>query len=194
MDLISNSSIQIWLDYTITGALPATIPPCQITPEYYYDAIMVADNCTALCTDSSHLLDPRTPNNLVTCGLWSSLIVNQSRTIGFDNALLDPFVHLGLDTKNATYAFSVRDIIASVLSGLYTGTVEATYLGEESLARACAEQYLFDIIPRVPELSGSDSKSSLHDCIDAICSPITLNPDLGGIGVGLLDFLSNIIC
>lgn len=195
MASILNSSIQLWFDYT--GDILPVILPCQriewvsARPNIVLDA-----NCKHVCNDSSSILDPTMPNNLATCGLWSSLTLMPSTTMGDPDerslnnrviALLEQFVLLGLDRRDANYAADVRDTVASCLSFLYNQIMSVTYMGIASFASACAEQELFTYF-RLAYRDAQIPTSSFRDCIDAICSPRTLNPDPGGIGVSLSDF------
>ena len=210
--MIANSSLQFWLDYGLdySGALHTAIPPCHWRPaavpggvpfespqNYKWGNASLADNCTHVCNSSSDLLDPDMPENLAICGLWSSLTLlpppnsNDSSLALFtdrvDNitAVLDAFSHMGLNHSDAKYTFSVRDNVASSLSILYTQVMSGTYLGEGSIPISCSEQELF---PR--EYGNWAPTKALQDCLDAICSPGTLNPDFGGIGVSLCALLS----
>lgn len=195
---ITNSSIQLWLDFT--GDTPPAIPPCERQPQYFpYEGwlpALQAGNCTSVCNNSDSMLDPTLPNNLVTCGLWASLTVMPLMTVGYPdiinrtdqvNALLEPFVQLGLNRNDAEYARATRFTVASGLGDLYNRIMSDTYMGGASFASACTEQKLFPYSN--PEYAVAENLPySLHACIEAICSTRTLNPDLGGIGVSLLHF------
>ena len=56
-----------------------------------------------------------------------------------------------------------------------------TYQSDSSLEGACSEQALF---PTSTLTLNYDLPQFLQTCVNAICAPRTLNPDLGGIGVG----------
>ena len=66
-------------------------------------------NCTDICNDEDALIDPLLPNNLLTCGLWASLMI-------FEQSVEDPvpFMSLGLDHENLRYVDDVRRIIGDV--------------------------------------------------------------------------------
>jgi len=197
---ITNSSIQLWLDFT--GDTTPAIPPCQEKSKWSdgsyedWDKILQADSCTSVCNDSGSLLDPTMPNNLVTCGLWASLTVMPYKTgdrlgdMNIEdqvNALLEPFVLLGLNHSDADYARIARYTVASGLSALYNRIMSDTYTGITSFASACAEQELFPY-SRLDPMVAPNPTHSLQACIDAVCSSRTSNPDLGGIGVGSFQF------
>ena len=188
MTNIINSTIQPWLDFK-NGSLPATIPLCTYTD---------TGNCTRVCNDSTVMLEPSAPGNLLTCGLWSTLTMLASYTdyaaefapLSRDrvDSLLQRFEPLGLDATNATYAYSARDAVSNCLSTIYRVTrLQVSYRGDTAPGIACSGQMLF---PTPAHTLSTDLSYALNLCVDAICSRRTLNPDLGGVGVSLISCTS----
>lgn len=181
---ISNSSIQAWLDFR-GDELPAAIAPCQDVLNYQGPISFV--NCTRICNNTLSLLDHTLPKNLLTCGLWSSLTMldyynalMNSEPSDQVQALLQSFGQVGLDASNATYAYAARNAVSTCMGTLDEVTRVRSYQGDASFRGACSEQMLFPSLSL--ELS-TNLSMPLQACVDAICSPRTLNPDLGGIGV-----------
>ena len=189
MAAISNSSIQIWLDFN--GDLPATIPTCQtiaLTTEN--NPIVVSASCIDVCNDTELICDSRLTDSLAVCGLWSSLTTLQFANISQHRSSLEAFVPLGLDYSDAAYTNTARNSVALCLSSVYTDVVAGTYLGQGFLPTACTEQELFNSFYFQLLQFGQTTKQPLLDCVDAICAPATVNPNLGGIGVSVLDSLA----
>lgn len=177
---ISNSSIQPWLDLDLNADnLPATITPCQNRQK---GGRIVLGNCTTVCDDAGLLLYADQPNSLLTCGLWATLAtLTQYAFLTNDyHTLLGRFDSLGLDAGNATYAYAARNAVSTAMNTMLKITKVQTYQGGSSLEGACSEQALFPT--STLELDG-DLPQFLRTCVNAICAPRTLNPDLGGIGV-----------
>ena len=181
MTHISNSTIQPWLDFR-DGNLPSTVPLCTYVEP---------GNCTQVCNSSTAILDPIAPDNLLTCGLWSTLTMLAYYPEGFAplprdrvNSLLQRFEPLGLDASNATYAYSARGAVSNSLSTIYdVTTLQVSYRGDTARGIACSQQMLFPILAHT---FSTDLPYRLSQCVDAICSRRTLNPDLGGVGVSLV--------
>jgi len=132
MALLSNSSISDWLQFNGTGL---DLPPCQYVNytghlTYFDDGGAVINSqpdissasCTQVCNDSASLFAPHT-NNLVTCGLWSTLLSTYT-VFGSNNDLLpnnnedskelfDRFEEVGLDLGLLESATSYADIIST---------------------------------------------------------------------------------
>ena len=106
---ISNSSIQSWLTFEGSN-LPNSIPPCQLRGGS--DGVLL-DNCTQVCDTTLLLLDDALPDDFLTCGLWSTLALQEFRNsvASLDhsvpypqaNSLLARFDSLGLDAKDTIY-------------------------------------------------------------------------------------------
>ena len=186
----SASSIQAWLDFN--GTLP-TITGCQDVEMSHREFRVVEANCTTLCNHTLSLYSPPV-ENLVTCGLWTTLI-SAYTTIGPENYLvpngnsqsthlLEQFKELGFHGDVNERALAVADSISSRLQLLYFDAKFLTSSNDGTTPLACTRSILFPL--------GSNSSSTdrtlqaLRNCLQAICSPITLNPDLAGIGVSSL--------
>lgn len=156
----------------------------------------------------------KSANNLVTCGIWTTL-VSQYTFLGPGNTILEPespsktghistfdatsdlksYETFGLDFNNTdtpTYA----DTISNCLTDIYHVVKQNTFAADGSAPAACTRNKLFPFqstytLPLLPTdpgdltTSGASGSPSLRTCIDAICAPRTLNPDLPGIGVRL---------
>ena len=140
------------------------------------------DNCTKVCNSTIELLDVKLPNNLLTCGLWTTLtVLNHYPTLTVNYAaLLGRFDSLGLDASNAAYTYAARDAVSTLMDTLLKKTRVQTYQGGSSVEGACSEQALF---PSGTLELDTDLPRFLRTCVNAICAPSSLNPDLGEIGV-----------
>lgn len=184
----SASSIQPWLDFN--GTLP-TIGPCKYVETGHREASRVIDaNCTTVCNHTLSLYSPLV-DNLVTCGLWATLIsaytiirpenslVPNSNELSIH--LLEQFGRLGFNGAVHEHALAVADSISWRLQRLHFDAKSSTSSNDGMTPVACTRSELFPL--------GSNSNSTDHtlqalrSCLEAICSPITLNPDLAGIGV-----------
>ena len=177
----SNSSIHTWFSFNGTN-LPK-LPTCQWN---HTDV-----SCTQVCNDSVALFTSQS-DNLVTCGLWTSLVLKYIQQNGtyfptdnFETAenisriILPPFERFDLNTSNFRNASIYADTISNCFQSIYTNVKEYSFDddGNDKIATACTRQVLFP---------AAGSNSSVKDCLGAICSPLTLDPDLAGIGVSVL--------
>lgn len=187
----SASSIRPWLDFN--GTLP-TIGPCKDVKMGHREAPrFIEADCTTVCNHTLSLYGPLV-DNLVTCGLWTTLI-SAYTTIGPENCLvpnsneqsihlLDHFRMLGFHGDVHEQALAVADSISGRLQHLHFDAKFLTSSNDGTTPVACTRSILFPL--------GSNSNSTNHtlqalrSCLQAICSPITLNPDLAGIGVSTL--------
>ena len=187
----SASSIQPWLDFN--GTLP-TIGPCKdVIMDHREPPRVIEANCTTVCNHTLSLYSPLV-DNLVTCGLWITLI-GAYTTISPDNCLvpnnnnqstrlLGQFRHLGFNGDVHKHALAVADSISWRLQRLHFDAKILTSSNDGMTPVACTRSELFPL--------GSNSNSTNHtlqalrSCLQTICSPITLNPDLAGIGVSTL--------
>lgn len=197
-----NSSISSWLQLNDTGL---DLLPCQYVNytghlTYFESGGAVIESlpdftnasCSQVCNDSASLFAPHT-DNLVTCGLWSTLL-SAYTVFGPNNSLLSndnnrstdllgPFEGVGLGLHVLEYATSYADIISTCFQLLYFNAKFFTYSDDGSTVAACTREVLFPLGSNTN--STAPAVSALQECLEAICSPITLNPDLAGIGVGL---------
>ena len=200
MASLANSSISTWLQFNQTSF---SLPSCQYVNytghlKYIETGGAIIDtvpditnvSCNQVCNDSASLFSPHT-DNLVTCGLWSTLL-SAYTVFGPDNSLvlnekdqsldlLGRFEPVGLGLDVLEYATSYADIISSCFQLLFYNAKFFTYSDDGTTVSACTREVLF------PLGSNTNStvpvQSALQECLEAICSPITLNPDLAGIGV-----------
>ena len=175
----SNSSIHSWLSFD--GTTLPTLPTCQ-----YNNSVV---SCSQACNDSVSLFSDSSSqsNSLVTCGLWTSLVmastdVAANGTLGPTNStnassdLLTPFQPLNLNASDYQNASVYADIISNCLQDIYQNVKQFTFAADDGITlAACTRHELFPVGP---------GNNSLNDCLQGICSPLTLNPDLAGIGVG----------
>ena len=185
---IANSSIQPWLDFRFSE-IPTSIPSCQF---HQPDNSIGLTNCTTICNDTTSFEQQLLPNNLLTCGLWSTLTVLDSyhdvavyyneTYPQLDPSLLQRFDFLGLDSSDKAYSYAAVNAISTYLSALQLLVKLPAIQDEEGLYGPCNEQTLF---PRQPLNTSGGLSENLVDCVDFICSPRTLDQDLGGIGVSL---------
>ncbi|KAL8708730.1 MAG: hypothetical protein Q9220_006456 [cf. Caloplaca sp. 1 TL-2023] len=196
---ITGSSIQPWLDLKLDGpfcrldlstaTVPATIPLCQTRLNGSQEIIL--GNCTSVCNSTASFLDDELPNNLLTCGLWVSLVTLD--TLNEDTSdpqreavrnhyqeVLTRFTPLGLDAGNEAYAFAATGAVSTLMLALMRDTRLATYQAD-SIHASCSQQVLFPITGSLNY--NNDVPQHVRDCVTAICAPRSLNPDLGGIGV-----------
>ena len=188
---IVNSSIQPWLDFQLSE-LPTSIPSCQT---HQPDSSIGLINCTTVCNNTNDFEQKSLPNNLLTCGLWSTLTVldsyhgvaaNYNQTFPqLDPSLLQRFEFLGLDSGDKAYGFAAVNALSTYLSALDLLVKAPAIQDEEGIYGPCNEQSLF---PRRPVTTGDGLHSNLLACVESICSPRTLDQDLGGIGVSLFPY------
>ena len=200
MAFLSNSSLYDWLHFD--GA-DVNLLSCQYVNytghlHYFDDGGAVIDSlpvirnesCSQVCKDSASIFAPHT-NNLVTCGLWSTFL-SAYTVFGPDDTLLpnqdvkslalfEQFEEVGLDQQSLKYATAYADTISTCFQLLYYNAKFFTYADDGTTIAACTREVLFPL--------GSNTNTSapvtaaLQTCLEAICSPITLNPDLAGVGV-----------
>ena len=167
-------------------------------PDYISSRVITDDNCTMAChayefatfgyTDDppySVLFDAEMPNNLLTCGLWASMAVAQGHPTGPDR---EAFLSLGLDYEDSAYMSKATESVSTALTVLYKTVTTGTYLYDGKIPESCGSTALFGPTAamgiRAMGIGGEILKLfTLQNCIDEICSPRELNPDLGGIGV-----------
>ena len=180
MALVSNSSIQPWLDFS-SNQVPK-LRPCTT-------ANLTIVSCAQVCNDSAVLFQDQ-PSNLVTCGVWTTIVgasgANESHN-PFDSDLLQLmpiFENFGLVPSIYQYTTSYADTISDCLEFFYRNIKEWSFSDNGDTAAACTRNDLFPILTQGP--IGSTTQA-LEDCLKSICSPVTLNPDLAGIGVSPSD-------
>lgn len=209
---LSNSSISGWVGFDTSG-LP-TIYPCQHVNDTSGIAVLTNASCAQVCNDSVSLFWPPTDNpptnNLVTCGLWTTLMgqytyLGPNNELQYDTTintegLLSPFQGTGLNESDVQYLPSYTDTISDCFERIYVNAKKFTFSDDGRAASACTRDELFPLAPSTsPSDPSGDSPTygladaafkptidALKDCLDATCSPLTLNPDLAGIGVSLI--------
>lgn len=179
-----DSSIQKWLNFDGTN-IPQ-LDPCY--PTLQKSSISDTD-CVRACISPRLLI--AAPKLLVTCGLWATLVTFLTQTAsgstddGRFMGQLQPFHNLSLDlvALPATYVSTVKDTIGTTFSSFHSMTT-----WREAMPKFCAGQHLFGTVTQYgegpPQIRFSDN---VRACVEAVCSPIDLDPDLGGIGVSHID-------
>lgn len=206
MASLSNSTIHDWLQYNGTDL---ALPSCQYVNytghlDYSKSGIAWIDSppdisnasCSQVCNDSTSLFEPGT-NNLVNCGLWSTYL---SAYTEFDSdhaltlnhnpppvSLYNQFKKVGLDLGLIEYALSYADTISSCLQLFYYNAKFFTHADDGTTTTACTREVLFPLGSN--RNTSTPTTKALQECIQSICSPITLNPDLAGIGVSSMTIL-----
>lgn len=195
MASLTDSSIQSWL--TFDGTLPPTIQPCRFVDHSsasVYSPTYPITDCSNVCNDSISLFEPTNNDTLVTCGLWTTLVSSTTSTSDeLGNYLLPPndtqslnllkaFNSVGLDLDMVQYTQSYAHTISDCLVEIYSDVKEFSFADDGTMPANCSEN---DIFPFGTNASSSwnDNVESLNTCMNLICSPVTLNPDLAGIGV-----------
>ena len=191
----SNSSIQPWLDFD--GKSLPSIQPCVSFGNGSLASAKRID-CSQVCDNSTLLFGSINAQNLVTCGLWS--LINNPLVVGtaakdygwnattFDAhkwgsgvpSLLAPFTNLGLSPSNVNLSVTTRNVIGNCFSSIHALTRSGSSQADGGVNAACTTNGLFPA-----SIFHHDPAAPLRECIKSICSPTTLNPDLGGIGVCL---------
>lgn len=174
----TNSSIREWFDFDYMTS--PTLPGCTINGTEI--------GCSHVCNNRTSLFFAQT-TNLVTCGIWTSLILASSifdikGTLLEKNESiiqhLDPF-HKDVNLKaNDSQSVSIyADTISSGFGAIYEIVRTASFADDGTIPSACTKGSIFpaDIYWR------DGYQSPVIDCVQEICSPLTLNPDLAGIGM-----------
>lgn len=150
---------------------------------------VVAASCAEVCSDTRSLFYSPS-SNLATCATWSSYINENALPRG--NNLTEAFSAVGLylnDSASSIYA----NTIAQCFIDFYAAGKHTQLLTDLMIPAECTSARIFPNRTTDPYLIGilkePDSGvrlgiSSAKNCIEAICSPRTLDPDLAGIGVG----------
>ena len=186
MATLSNSSIQPWLDFS-SDQIPS-LRACT-------SDISANVTCAQVCNDSASIFQHQ-PSNLVTCGVWTTIVGangNLSANESYDpfkpdfSQLTQTFKTFGLIPSDFQYTASYADIISNCLEFIYRNVKEWSFSDNGNTAAACTRNELFPLLTSGPINS---TTRALKDCLKSICSPLTLNPDLAGIGVSPSDALS----
>ena len=173
MATLSNSSIQPWLEFGSNQVL--TLRPCT-------NENSTTVSCAQVCNDSILLFQDQ-PSNLVTCGIWTTIVGANYSHNPFDPyflQLMPTFASVGLVPSIYQYTASYADTISDCLGFIYHNIKEWSFADNGDTAAACTRNDLFPILTQGPVNS---TIQALDDCLNSICSPLTMNPDLAGIGV-----------
>ena len=180
MATVSKSSIQPWLDFS-SNQIP-TLRPCT-------NENLTTVSCAQVCNHSAVLFQDQS-SNLVTCGIWTTIVgargANESQN-PFDPDLLQlmqTFANVGLIPSIYQYTASYAETISDCLQFIYRNIKEYSFSDNGDTAVACTRNDLFQFLNPGPFNS---TTQALQDCLKSICSPLTLNPDLAGIGVSPSD-------
>ena len=158
----SNSSVHAWLDFN--GTILPALPACQSNTSVV--------NCHQVCGDGASLFSDQS-NSLVTCGLWTSLVLNNSDSTAngtlvriSDNSsreLFFPFQRLDLNESDFQNASLYADTISDCFESIYINVKRFSFADDGNTPAACTRHDLFPL---------SGSGNSLQDCVQAICSPL----------------------
>ena len=187
----SNSSLVKWLKFDGTAGNLPTIPSCIALDTR--NGSFADVSCAKVCNDSASLFWDQ-PVNLVNCGLWTSL-ASASSVLDVNNALvqndnstskelLQHFESVNLTQETFQYATSYASVISNCMEVIYLNVKEFSFSDNGQVPSACTREQLFPFGSN--DNSTKYSTDALGDCIDLICSPLTLNPDLAGIGVSFI--------
>ena len=213
---LTDSSLQSWISFNETTWNNVSFPPCQYvnwtTPnvdEPTYDLslpIITNASCTQVCNHSLSLFGEQ--SDLATCGLWSSLVY----AYNFDGSAPDPnrytakapvdmlnsFANVGLDAHDPEYfqsAVSYADVMSACFIYLYQN-VKAWKAADDGLVSgACTKNGLFPYSPgsnmtdSSAEVNFNHSANAVYNCLVDICSTVSLNPELAGVGVSLSNMM-----
>lgn len=192
--MLTNSSVQAWLNFD--GTLPAALPVCQTVthPDITTSRPdLTTTNCSIVCPNSTALFNPYTPQNLVTCGLWATVVNPYFSSIEYRDtsfqaevpnvsASLKPFQSVGLGASSPQQYTATVEAISLCLSAFDSYSRIGIMGDDEITISNCTRWSLFPIASNT-ENSYKHSIKSLRNCITDICAAPTFNPDLGGIGV-----------
>ena len=202
LQLITDSSIQAWLDFN--GTLAQSPAPCPTTDHLSISNLSEANNCLHICNETYALW--ASSISLVTCGIWASLVATgtllahtktdhlsgeevkreaEARFLSVSEQLRQ-FHDLSLDLQmvDADYVASVYEAISDVFT-------ESSDLGDNlafersSVRVECASGALFPQNYPLASQLHTENFDALDSCVRAKCSPRNLNADLSGIGVSL---------
>lgn len=163
-------------------------------------------SCVQVCNDIALLFDPLFQSkNLVNCGRWSALVISASpleqgpnhTIIINDKSIQDEIIAyeaVGLNASDYHLAPESADIISTWLAYMYTSVVSFSFLDDHKVKLECTRAKMFPgMFSTTGYSTGSfeDGRAALATCLDSLCSPITLNPELAGIGVSVLCLLFN---
>ena len=188
MARITNSSIQIWLDFNYNYANP--IPPMT------HPSGLHNDTYASICTQPDLLINPGHMSDLATCGLWATLVSlldwsdqNHTQPVHFYEDHLRAFTSTRLDYMNRSQKATIFRTLSGSLSSLYLKGSNSVYYFDEKVPFYCSDYVLFstndaqnpffDMIPEIRKTPGYP----LSKCMEVICSPRSVDPDLDGVGV-----------
>lgn len=189
MAAYADSKIVNWLE----GHPWTSIEPCQ---GHEIDTLDFAQaDCAQVCNESRLLFDGRS-QNLVNCAFWATIADTLTDSpasfadkpqIPSDEAMqyLEQYEATGLDSRVFKYASSFLDIVGNCFMVIYLDRFQNTYLDDGSVHESCTRTGLFpgsNVQGDVASLATYTGKT-LQSCLDALCAPVPLNPDLAGIGV-----------
>lgn len=210
MALISNSSLHNWITFNETTWNNVPFPPCQQvtwTLQNYSEKSLVPTitnaSCVQVCNDSSSLFGWQ--ENLATCGLWSTLVYAYNfDVVGSDPSryieeapvdLLSSFADVGLDADDPEY-FQSAIGYADIMSACFVYLYQITRKDDGLVSGACTKNWLFpyslDTTFLMPnnsvDVNFNHSTTALSSCLSEMCSPVTLNPELAGVGVSFFQY------
>ena len=192
----AQSSIQPWLDFDGTN-LPH-VGGCQLVVaanDTDPAATLKNASCIEVCSSTTSLqslfpirahgaVDP----NLANCGIWATMAAAYYKTPLQLLSEADSVNWAGF--ADSTLNFSVSQEtrmpmlqITEILQSLYM-TFHGLWLSDDSaIPLACITRLLFMTPLEDPTEAIQVSLRNLRACLEQMCSPPTLDPDLAGIGV-----------
>ena len=144
-------------------------------------------NCSNVCSNTTQLFDPAFPENIVTCASWASTctFLNEekvnSESISTNWTFLHPpFEEVGLNLSNNSSDMMVEGLTGDVTACLADLYQRSHYSAETpDIPSACSKSNLFSYHGTTLDLG----ESGTRPCIEELCTPSQLDPDIGGIGV-----------
>lgn len=199
----SSSSIQPWLEFN--GTLPA-MTPCEVAvfPSNSTGPVWQETSCANVCNDTFSLFftPHRSNQNLAQCGIWLSLMADHTffgrgAVVTLTGDTSNAPGHLAyvdwegipdsyLDFSSYELAQSTSYAITNTLQWLYWSLRAFSSDDTGSVPIACTTRSLFPIGAVGNRLDSRNVTRSITACLKEICDPITLDPDLAGIGVSVL--------
>ena len=129
-------------------------------------------NCPQICLDDSLLFDPAMPVNLVNCGILASYC--QQYDIFLSPKYPGSFQGITLAKPDeACASLEVWEKVQKNMTLCFLGLYKSKH-------SASSEQ---DLVPYGCTSPGFFADGKMESCFNALCDTVSLNPDIGGIGV-----------
>ena len=194
----SNSSLEPWLSYSADRQMPnltLCLAPVRPTLSANFDSGTVdrenytMSGCLPYCNNtyaiSNSLNDPN-DRSLATCGIWLSAVSSCPTPYSLpspeENISELPLIGncSNISSEILSYAHTSASVMSSFLQGISYAPVASEASG------LCSSGVLFPM----PDLANPidvdfQPNTLILRCLSAICSPSTVDQDLGGIGVSV---------